>query len=76
MSQTDHGPSPDGPECPYAYTYTTREAALVFTQFRSTDTKVAHFPLSKYPGGRLMPRTVERLVAGSVGRHLLIRATK
>lgn len=66
----------DGPECPYAYTYNRREAVRLFAPFRSVEMKVAHFPLNKYPGGRLIPRKVERFVARSVGWHLLIRATK
>jgi SAM-dependent methyltransferase len=66
----------DGPECPYAFTYTARDAAKLFAQFRSVDIAVAHLPLNKYPGGKAIPRAVERLMAGALGWHLLIRATK
>lgn len=66
----------DGPECPYAFTYTAPEAARLFAQFRSVHTDVAHFPLNKYPGGRLLPRPVERSLARNIGWHLLIEATK
>lgn len=66
----------DGPECPYAYTYSRRDVARLFGQFRAVDSSVAHFPLNKYPGGRFIPRRVERQLARLVGWHLLIRATK
>jgi ubiquinone/menaquinone biosynthesis C-methylase UbiE len=66
----------DGPECPYAYTYGRRDAAALFAPFRSLDMNVAHFPLNNYPGGQLIPRTVERFVAERLGWHLLIRAAK
>lgn len=66
----------DGPECPYAFTYSRRDARRLFAQFRAVDISVAHFPLNKYPGGRWIPRTVERHLAGLIGWHLLIRATK
>jgi len=66
----------DGPECPYAYTYSRRDAPALFAPFRSVDMKVAHFPLNNYPGGRLIPRAAEGFVAERMGWHLLIRATK
>ena len=66
----------DGPECPYAFTYTARQAARLFAQFCSIEMDVAHFPLNKYPGGQAIPRAVERLIARTIGWHLLIRATK
>jgi len=66
----------DGPECPYAYTYSRNEAAELFASFRTIDMKVAHFPLNKYPGGRSLPRSVEQWLAARMGWHLLIRATK
>ena len=66
----------DGPECPYAFTYTARSAARLFAQFRSIDFEVGHFPLNKYPGGRFIPRAVERLIARTIGWQLMIRATK
>ncbi len=66
----------DGPECPYAFTYTARDVPRLFAQFRSIDVEVAHFPLNKYPGAWLLPRAVERLIARNIGWHLMIRATK
>ena len=66
----------DGPECPYAFTYTARSAARLFAQFRSVHLEVGHFPLNKYPGGRFIPRAVERLMARTIGWQLMIRATK
>lgn len=66
----------DGPECPYAYAYTRREAQRLFAQFKATKFRIAHFPLRKYPFGRALPFTVERLLAKSIGWYLLIEATK
>jgi hypothetical protein len=66
----------DGPECPYAFTYTAREAGRLFAQFRSIHTDVAHFPLNKYSSGRFIPRSVERSIARYMGWHLLIQAVK
>jgi len=66
----------DGPECPYAFTYTSRDAARLFERFRQVRTSVGHLPLNKYPGVRSLPRSVERLVARAAGWHLLIHATK
>jgi hypothetical protein len=66
----------DGPECPYAFTYTVRSVAPLFAQFRSMDVEVAHFPLNKYRGARFVPRAVERAIARAIGWQLLIRATK
>ena len=66
----------DGPECPYAFTYTAEDAARLFAQFRSIHTDVAHFPLNKYPCGRFISRSVERSLARYMGWHLLIRAIK
>jgi ubiquinone/menaquinone biosynthesis C-methylase UbiE len=66
----------DGPECPYAYTYSRREASRLFSPFRSVDMSIAHFPLNKYSGGQLIPRAAERFIAQRLGWHLLVRATK
>jgi SAM-dependent methyltransferase len=66
----------DGPECPYAYTYSRRDASALFALFRSVEMEVAYFPLNNYPGGRLIPRAAERFIAERLGWHLLIRATK
>jgi len=66
----------DGPECPYAYTYSKRDATKLFGQFSSVETAVAHFPLGKYLGDRMGSRSIERALAKTCGWHLLIRATK
>ena len=66
----------DGPECPYAYTYSKRDARQLFASFASVETTIAHFPLSKYWGGRKDPGPIERLLAKTCGWHLLIRAMK
>lgn len=66
----------DGPECPFAFTYSARDARELFGQFRSVQTSVGHFPLNKYPGARFIPRGVEHLLARTAGWHLLITAIK
>jgi hypothetical protein len=66
----------DGPECPYAYAYSRREAQRLFAQFAETKFRIAHFPLRKYPFGRSLPFSVERLLARSIGWYLLIEAIK
>lgn len=66
----------DGPECPFAFTYTARQARELFGQFRSVHTSVGHFPLNKYPGGQFLPRGVESFLARTAGWHLLITAIK
>lgn len=66
----------DGPECPYAFTYTASQAKHLFSQFRTVHTGVGHFPLNKYAGGWLFPRALERIAARTMGWHLLITATK
>lgn len=66
----------DGPECPYAFTYTSRDARRLFAKFSAIHTSVGHLPLNKYPGVRHLPGGVERFVAAAAGWHLLIEATK
>jgi SAM-dependent methyltransferase len=66
----------DGPECPFAFVYSAREARQLFRQFRSVRTSVGHFPLNKYLGTRRRPLAVERLLARTLGWHLLIEARK
>lgn len=66
----------DGPECPYAYTYSARDAKRLFASFRSVETSVAHFPLNKYWGGRAGTGVIEKFLAKTCGWHLLVRATK
>jgi ubiquinone/menaquinone biosynthesis C-methylase UbiE len=66
----------DGPECPYAFTYSARDMARLFARFSAVRTSVGHLPLNKYPGLRRLPRPVERFAARAAGWHLLIHATK
>jgi SAM-dependent methyltransferase len=66
----------DGPECPFAFTTTAREARQLFGQFRSIRTSVAHFPLNKYGGDSPLQRLLERACARTMGWHLLIEARK
>lgn len=66
----------DGPECPYAFTYTSREAKRLFARFDPVRISVGHLPLNKYPLARLLPRAAERALADTLGWHLLIRAGK
>lgn len=66
----------DGPECPFAFVYSAREARRLFSQFRSVRTSVGHFPLNKYLGARREPLALERLLARTLGWHLLIEARK
>lgn len=66
----------DGPECPYAYTYTRQDAQSLFAGFSSMRMRVAHLPLNKYPLARCLPRGFEQWCAGKIGWHLLIEAVK
>lgn len=66
----------DGPECPFAFVYSAREARQLFSQFRAVRTSLGHFPLNKYLGARRRPLAVERLLARTLGWHLLIEARK
>ena len=66
----------DGPECPYAYTYSRHEARRLFAPFRQVSFRVAHFPLRKYKWGRSLPFAVERFLAARLGWYLLIEAVK
>lgn len=66
----------DGPECPIAYVYSAREARQLFRQFRTVRTSVGHFPLNKYLGAGRMQAAVEKVLARTMGWHLLIEAHK
>ncbi len=66
----------DGPECPFAYVYGTREARQLFAPFKEVRFRVAHFPLRKYPFARTLPFAVERFLAARMGWYLLIEARK
>ncbi|HEX8180962.1 MAG TPA: class I SAM-dependent methyltransferase [Pyrinomonadaceae bacterium] len=66
----------DGPECPYAYAYSRREARQLFAPFTAVKFRVAHFPLRKYRFARALPFAVERLLAARLGWYLLIEAVK
>jgi len=66
----------DGPECPYAYAYSQRDARRLFAPFKEIKFRVAHFPLRKYRFGRALPFGVERFLAAQLGWYLLIEAVK
>jgi len=66
----------DGPECPYAYAYSRRDARRLFASFTAVKFRVAHFPLRKYNFGRALPFGVERFLAAHLGWYLLIEAVK
>ncbi len=66
----------DGPECPYAYAYSQRDARQLFAAFKHVSFRVAHFPLRKYPVARALPFAVERFLAAHLGWYLLIEASK
>jgi SAM-dependent methyltransferase len=65
----------DGPECPLAYVFSRHDVRRLFSKFRNVRTKVAHFPLGQYLGGRF-PRGLERALASRMGWVLLIDAEK
>jgi ubiquinone/menaquinone biosynthesis C-methylase UbiE len=66
----------DGPACPFAYVYTRRDARKLFSKFREVETRAVHFPIRKYPLGRMFPVSIEKMLAGAMGWYLLIRAVK
>jgi ubiquinone/menaquinone biosynthesis C-methylase UbiE len=68
--------STDGPECPFAYVFSKSEARRLFSGFSEVKTKVAHFPVGKYGAGRLFPFRAEKLLASTVGWHLMVFARK
>lgn len=66
----------DGPECPYAYVYSRRDARRLFADFKTVGFRVAHFPLRKYAFARALPFALERFLAARFGWYLLIEAVK
>jgi SAM-dependent methyltransferase len=66
----------DGPECPFAHIYTTRMVRTSFRQFRSIDTKAAHFPLRRYFWLKWLPMSVEKRLASMMGWYLFVYLTK
>ena len=68
--------STDGPECPYAYAYSRRDARRLFSRFKEVEFQVAHFPLRKYGLGKSAPTALEKFLARTMGWHLFIRARK
>lgn len=66
----------DGPECPFAFVYAPRSLRSLLGQFRSVDTRVAHFPLHKYSIGRRVPFVVEQWLASRLGWYLFVYLTK
>jgi SAM-dependent methyltransferase len=66
----------DGPECPFAYVYTSKMVGHLFRRFRSVQTRTAHFPLRRYPGLKWLPFSVEKRLASKMGWYLFVYLTK
>jgi SAM-dependent methyltransferase len=66
----------DGPGCPIAFVYSRRAARKHFAGYATVTFQVAHLPLRKYAFLKRVPRRLERWIAGRIGFHLLITATK
>lgn len=66
----------DGPECPYAFVYTSSEAKKLFSAFARVHTRVAHFPLRKYRKASWVPLSVERALARTMGWNLVVYADR
>lgn len=66
----------DGPECPYAFVYTKREAQTIFSRFRSVKTCVYHFPVRKYRFGKWVPVGLESFLARHLGWYLCVSLEK
>jgi SAM-dependent methyltransferase len=66
----------DGPDCPFAYVFTRSSAEKAFSHFAPVTTKVAHFPLRKYPSLRWIPTWIERTLASTLGWYLFVFAQK
>jgi SAM-dependent methyltransferase len=66
----------DGPECPFAYVYTRKSLASLFSGFTSINTRVAHFPLRKYTITKWVPSRVEDFFAARLGWYLFVYLTK
>lgn len=62
----------DGPECPFAFVYSKSQARGLFARFSEMETRVAHFPLRKYPFGKHLPKPIERVLASSMGWYLIL----
>lgn len=67
----------DGPGNPLARAYTRREAVALFGRFREVRTELHFLNKQRIPlVGRLIPRSVERVLAPLMGWHLWIIAQK
>jgi ubiquinone/menaquinone biosynthesis C-methylase UbiE len=66
----------DGPECPFAYVFSKKEARRLFSSFSEVRMKVAHFPLRKYSVGKLIPFGIEKFLASTLGWNLMVFAKK
>lgn len=64
----------DGPECPFAHVFTRSSVRHLFRDFKSVDTRCAHFPLRKYSD--LIPIRLERRLASLFGWYLFVYAIK
>ena len=67
----------DGPECPYAFVYSTADVRRIFGEsFTDISTKATHFPLNRYPLLNKLPFGVEKWAARTMGWYLFIFMTK
>lgn len=66
----------DGPECPFAYVYTRKSLSQLCSHFSGVRTRVAHFPLRKYPMARWVPMKLEQRLSSLVGWYLFVYLTK
>lgn len=66
----------DGPECPFAFSYSRAEARKLFAGFADVRFETAHFPLQKYPFASWVPRRLERALARRVGWYLFTFARR
>jgi len=66
----------DGPECPFAFVYTRKDARSRLANFCTIETRAAHFPLRKYPAGRWIPFSVEKALSSVMGWYLFLYLSK
>src|SRR5262249_33669783 len=64
----------DGPECPIAFAFTSRETRRLFAKFRDVRTEIAHFPLRRYHPR--IPFALEKFLARWIGWYLFVLALK
>jgi ubiquinone/menaquinone biosynthesis C-methylase UbiE len=64
----------DGPECPIAHAFSSAEVRGLFAKFADVETKVAHFPLTRY--WKRIPFGLEKILARKMGWYLFVFARK